>query len=297
MAISAGIAAAIGGVASGVGSLVGGSKQATADNRAAQQALTGFNYLTTPGNGFTNFLGTGSAANAQAAALLGVGGAPAGGGAASSSFGTPLAGTPAGGLLYPNQASRGNTPLQDIQQAIAAGKTITPAQWQQAGYAPPNAASASSGAAGITSPGSANSAFANYLNSTGYNFQMKQGQAAITGSAAARGMLNSGATAKALAQYGQGLAAQGFNNYLNQLGNVANRGLQAGEAIGSAGTAGGANAAGYTQGIGQAQSQSLNNAIGGFSNALGNIFGAVGGGDSGIPSFINVTPNQITGGY
>lgn len=67
-------------------------------------------------------------------------------------------------------------------------------------------------------------AFDNYLNSTGYKFQMKQGQDAIASSAAARGLLNSGATAKALTKFGQGTGSQYFNDYLQQAGTVANRG-------------------------------------------------------------------------
>ncbi len=81
----------------------------------------------------------------------------------------------------------------------------------------------------------ANGAFQNYLNSTGYDFQLDQGSRAITGNNAARGLLKSGATAKALTQYGQNLGKQYFDNYLGQLGGVANRGLQAGNLIGSAG--------------------------------------------------------------
>lgn len=69
--------------------------------------------------------------------------------------------------------------------------------------------------------GSATPAFQNYLNSTGYNFQMDQGQRAITGSAAARGLLDSGGTAKALTSFGQGLAGNYFSKYLDQLGSAA----------------------------------------------------------------------------
>lgn len=92
----------------------------------------------------------------------------------------------------------------------------------------------------------AQSAFGNYLNSTGYKFQQQQGTQAITGSAAARGILNSGATAKALQTFGQGQAGASFGNYLGQLsglntqqGGVAASGLDAAKAIGANGTQGG----------------------------------------------------------
>jgi hypothetical protein len=101
----------------------------------------------------------------------------------------------------------------------------------------------------------ANNAFGSYLNSTGYQFQKQQGTAAVTGSAASKGMLNSGGTAKALTQYGQGLAGNYFNDYVNQLGTVANRGVTAAGQVGQAGTAGG-------QAAGNAMSTGITNAAG-----------------------------------
>lgn len=70
-------------------------------------------------------------------------------------------------------------------------------------------------------------AFDKYLGSTGYQFQVKQGQNAITSNAASRGLLDSGATAKSLVKYGQDIGSSYFDRYLTQLGGVANRGLQA----------------------------------------------------------------------
>lgn len=138
------------------------------------------------------------------------------------------------------------------------------------------------GQAPITSATS--NGFNNYLNSTGYNFQMDQGQRAITGSAAAKGILNSGSTAKALTQYGQGLAGGAFNNYLGQLNNLntqqsntAAQGINATVSAGSAGTSGGV-AAG-------------NNVQSGISSGAAQIGGAVG---SGIAGFTNM--NNFFGG-
>lgn len=113
--------------------------------------------------------------------------------------------------------------------------------------------------------------FKNYLKSTGYNFALDQGSRAITGSAAARGLLNSGSTAKALTQYGQDTASKYFNDYLGQLGSVADRGLTASGQIGSAGTQGGATAAQATAGgIGGATG-----ALQGMVNPVLNYFGQV----------------------
>lgn len=101
----------------------------------------------------------------------------------------------------------------------------------------------------------ANGAFNNYLDSTGYNFALDQGSRAITGNNAARGLLKSGATAKALTSFGQNLGKSYFDNYLNQLGGVANRGLQAGGLIGSAGQR--STSTGGTPGLGGAIGQGL----------------------------------------
>jgi hypothetical protein len=117
--------------------------------------------------------------------------------------------------------------------------------------------------------------FSNYLNSTGYQFQLGQGTAAITGSAAARGILNSGATAKALTKYGQGLAGSSFNNYLDQLSGQAGRGLTAQGQIGQAGTAGGANAAQATQAGGEVMQTGITKAAGIGAGTLANFFAGV----------------------
>lgn len=97
-------------------------------------------------------------------------------------------------------------------------------------------------------PAAAAQAFQNYQNSTGFAGQMQAGQNAITGSAAARGLLGSGSTLRALQAQGQQLGAQSFNNYLGQLGGVANMGLQAGGMMGQAAQAGAGQAAGMQYG-------------------------------------------------
>lgn len=59
-----------------------------------------------------------------------------------------------------------------------------------------------------------------YQQSPGYDFRMQQGIKAIQNSAAANGTLNSGATLKALTQYGQDY---GTNDYQTYLGNLQNQ--------------------------------------------------------------------------
>lgn len=127
--------------------------------------------------------------------------------------------------------------------------------------------------------GQTQNGFNNYLNSTGYNFQRQQGSDALTGSAAARGLLNSGSTAKALTAYGQNLAAGSFNNYLGQLGGVSQAGQTGLGQVSQAGTQGGA-AAGQAQQSGTSSGfNQLGSAAGGLANApngtLTNFFGGL----------------------
>lgn len=130
----------------------------------------------------------------------------------------------------------------------------------------------------------ASDGFQNYLNSTGYQFQLDQGMGAVTGNAATMGLLNSGGTAKALQQYGQNLSATTFDNYLQQLGFLSTSGQNQLNMVASTGASGGANAANaYMQGAtgsanaltGSAYNAGTMNMQGadatavGYSNALG----------------------------
>lgn len=136
--------------------------------------------------------------------------------------------------------------------------------------------------------GTAN-AFNNYLKSTGYNFQLKQGTDAIASNAAAKGLLNSGGTGKALEEYGQGLGANYFNNYLGQVGslnnqaqNTATSGQNQLTTIANAGTGAGSTAAQYTAAGGNAIANGVSGALGGFggaiTNALARGYNSPGGG-------------------
>lgn len=186
-----------------VGSLIGGHSASSAAGQAAQQSMTGYNYLTGK-NGTQGYVDSGNNANNMQAQLLGA--APLGAGTSN--------------------------------------------------------------------------AFNNYLNSAGYKFQLGQGIDAINGSQAARGILNSGSTAKALESFGQGLAGQTFNNYLDQLGNVSQSGLTAAGQIGAAGTGGGASAAQATQNGGVNMGNAFTTAGGVLGGALSNVGGLGGQGNS-----------------
>ena len=103
-------------------------------------------------------------------------------------------------------------------------------------------------------------AFQNFLGSTGFQTQLREGQQAITSSQAARGLLGSGDTLRRLQGLGQGLAQQGFQNFIGNLSGVANRGIGAAggaasafQSAGQGAAAAGARGAGALQsGLGQA---------------------------------------------
>ena len=73
----------------------------------------------------------------------------------------------------------------------------------------------------------ANKAFESFRDSTGYQFRLNQGTRSVERSAAARGLLNSGAALKAVSDYGQNTASNEFGNYFNQLATMAGIGERA----------------------------------------------------------------------
>lgn len=126
----------------------------------------------------------------------------------------------------------------------------------------------------------AQNGFNNYLDSTAYKFQLGQGQNAITTSAAAKGLLNSGATLKSLDQYGQNLAGTTFNNYLGQLGNLSAAGQNALTRTANAGGAGGGGAASAMISAGNAQAGGITGLANGIGNAVGSLFNGFNSGGS-----------------
>lgn len=59
--------------------------------------------------------------------------------------------------------------------------------------------------------------YSGFTESPGYQFAFDEGMRAVDNSGAARGMSLSGAQLKALNRYGQGVGAQQYDNYLNNL--------------------------------------------------------------------------------
>jgi hypothetical protein len=84
-------------------------------------------------------------------------------------------------------------------------------------------------------PAATQKAFNDYLNSTGYQFNLDQGLDAVTQSKAASGLLGSGSTAKALDSYATGEADQYGQQYVGNLQNEVSTGQNAVNALTGAG--------------------------------------------------------------
>lgn len=77
--------------------------------------------------------------------------------------------------------------------------------------------------------------FNKYKQNAGYDWTAKQGAQGITGAAAARGLLNSGATGKGLTSYSQNLSNQFANDYMKNLLGQGQLGVGAGGVLAQSG--------------------------------------------------------------
>lgn len=144
----------------------------------------------------------------------------------------------------------------------------------------------------------------------GYQFRMDQGVNALDRSAAARGMINSGAQQKALTQYGQGLASSELNNAFQRVGAVQGNAQQAAGALGNLyqnqGTTLG-NMAVRQSSQNQNLSQNTSNALGQYTMNAGNAQAAGyqnmgssinGGLQNGLTAYMmNQQPKTMYGNY
>jgi len=131
----------------------------------------------------------------------------------------------------------------------------------------------------VTDPNAAyQNAFQNYLNSTGYQFQVDQGNRAITQNRAAAGALNSGATLKALQTYGQNTATGFFKDYLGLLAGQQDTGFRGAAAVAGVGT-------GYADRTSTNNNNAANAQMGAYqqrADANAGIYGSIAGGISGV---------------
>jgi hypothetical protein len=313
----------IGGIIGGVGQAAAASEQADAAKAATEAAQQGFKYLTTGAGAkpMTNYInagqtaltGQGTTQNAMAqllgmaprAPLWSTPGTPATPGTPGTPGGAPGAGAPGslpqgagsggggGGFNLPtdgrqivhNERMPGGGSSGGNYESFVNGPSQAAAPGGQAG-APGAGGAGTPGTPGTPAiPGqTAGDAFDQYKGSTGYQFQLGQGMNALNSNAAAKGLLDSGGTAKALTQYGQNLASTTFNNYLTQLsglnsaqGGTAQMGQNALGQIGTVGTASGSGAANAIIAGGNATAGGISGIANTIGNSLGSAFNTIGG--------------------
>ena len=177
-------------------------------------------------------------------------------------------------------AARGDRPVfsdyaggREYLEALQAWRTTggTPAA---GGATPPGATPAASGAAAKTPQ---QSAFEQFANSAGMQFQLETGADAINNLYAGRGALQSGASAKALSDYAQQTAIQNyFMPYMSLLGGQQATGAQAGSAVAGVGSSFANTAANINSGAANAATginSGLANATTGINAGMGGAIG------------------------
>lgn len=113
----------------------------------------------------------------------------------------------------------------------------------------------------------------------GYQFRLGEGLRAVERSAAARGILGSGATLKGLQRYGEGLASQEYGDFANRLASLIGLGQTAATTAGGWGQQTGSNIGQNLANIGASRGSSYanqgniwGNAIGGAANSFANYY-------------------------
>lgn len=100
-------------------------------------------------------------------------------------------------------------------------------------------------------PNAASAAYDTFKNSTGFDKTLSTAMSGINQNAAAKGLLNSGATGQALLTKANDLGNQNFMQWLQSLSGVASNGMQAGNMVSGAGNYNKASDnSGYVKGIG-----------------------------------------------
>lgn len=155
--------------------------------------------------------------------------------------------------------------------------------WEEGRMAELNAAREASGG-GNQLAGPDYSAF---YQSPDYQFRLGQGLNAVQGSAAAQGGLYSGNALRAITDYGSGLAAGEFGNYVNRQLALAGMGQTATTQAGNAAMTTGTNISNLLMNQGNARASGIigqTNAITGGINDLASLYGMYRGGYFGQPS-------------
>lgn len=131
---------------------------------------------------------------------------------AAATLGSALIGSNAARSASNTQAAAADRSAE-VQREIFAQQRADLEPWRTAGV---NALAPLVAAVGET-----------YTQSPGYDFRFREGVRAIDNAASRRGMVDSGARDKALMRFGQGVAADDYNNWYNRMAGIAGVGQTA----------------------------------------------------------------------
>lgn len=166
------------------------------------------------------------------------------------------AGGPTGGVGGPKFQL--DDPIgSDFNNGIGTAGTQVP------GQGPGSVGNEQPGAPVSPSGGIGNTGLNDFLNSSGFNFLRDQGTRAVEGSQAGKGMLQSGATGKALESFGNNLATTYLNDYINHVMDYSKLGDQSAAVLGSAGN------------VSQSTGLASANGTGGKNGLINNIIAAL----------------------
>lgn len=151
-----------------------------------------------------------------------------------------------------------------------------------------------------TTPEAQSALYDGFRATPGYGFQMEEGTKAVQRSAAARGLLGSGAAVKGVARYASGLADQTYGQYVNQLNSLAGLGQTATQATGQAGQNAANNISSAYTNAGNARASSYANtgsAINGTLNNLSSVYAYQQGGGFGSGKSSDLPPGTSSSGW
>lgn len=115
-----------------------------------------------------------------------------------------------------------------------------------------------------------------FFTDPGYQFSVDQGTQAIDRSAAAKGRLFSGATGKALEQFGVGTANQEYGDWYNRIANLAGVGQSAAGSVAAAGQNYATQAGNAEQNAANARASGYINSANAKSNSMSNLLNLAG---------------------
>jgi hypothetical protein len=185
-------------------------------------------------------------------------------------FAVAAAGVAAAGTMYAanKQSKATKKAAQTAADAQAQAQEMMRADlepWTTAGR---NALAPTQDLLGLNGQTAADAAMAKFKVSPGYDFQMSEGLKAIDSGAAARGLLQSGATREAEQTFGQNLANQEFSTYYNRLMGMAQMGQNSAAQVGASGVQTAAGVAQTAASLGSAQASIYGNAASGIGSAV-----------------------------